>query len=122
MKELSIEEGNKIIAEWMGEEVIWHEEKWQWKSRHNGIKPFMYDHLWDWLMPVVEKIERMRYHTQIFYLHYLKAHACQISKGKDFAKPFDDAEWSGSSLNSKIEAVWQAVVFFIQWHNQNKHP
>ena len=106
-------EGNKLIAEFHGK----YNTNWNTISCYPP-KDLKYHTSWDWLMPVVEKIEGMKYHTQIFYLHYLKTHACQISKGENFAKPFDDAEWSGSSLNSKIEAVWQAVVSFIQLHNQ----
>jgi hypothetical protein len=65
---------------------------------------------WDWLMPVVEKIEGIGdYHVSIGMF------SCYVSEGV-----FID-EWVHieSDSDSKIKAVWLAVIEFIKWHNQN---
>ena len=59
---------------------------------------------WNWLMVVVEKIESIK-GTQIF----INGISCEIMfKGKIISKHF----------NTKIEAVYNAVVEFIKWYNK----
>lgn len=107
---MTTEEGNKLIAEFMGftrkDRPI---PSGGWKHWH--IKPFgyfedeqlLYHSSWDWLMPVVEKIESIGnygyYEVDIF------GNCCDIG-GK--------IETTGIT---KIDAVFKAVVQLIQWYN-----
>ena len=116
-------ENNKLIAEFMGYNHIMSVE---YKiPRHNRMVPFQhaikweffwsdffkYDELkfhesWDWLMPVVEKIESLNYRVSI----------------TEFATNINDerlkiSQWQNSD---KMINTYKAVIEFIQWHNQNK--
>ena len=78
-----------------------------------------YNSSWDWLMPVVEKIEK---ETDAVFQIYKRAVVCIYDYNKwqldesliDLRKQYNIRE------NTKIEAVWLAVVEFIKWYNQNK--
>jgi hypothetical protein len=60
---------------------------------------------WDWLMPVVEKIEYIGFHVLI------EQNYCRI--GEDL----DVRVWT---VNNKIQCVYGAVVQFINWYNSQK--
>jgi|TARA_E500000305_G_scaffold94043_1_gene82822 hypothetical protein len=53
---------NKLIAEFMGgQRVLPDEDVYNMPTHNNlcyGVNELQYDTSWDWLMPVVEKIER----------------------------------------------------------------
>lgn len=116
MTQEEILEGNKLIAEFMGcygsihycgnEEIYAYgfkdthiTERWI-ESKFNNRTP--YHESWDWLMPVVEKIESLKnsddYEIDIF------GNCCDI--GGRF-------EAVGET---KIAAVYIAVIEFIKWH------
>ena len=87
------------------------EKKYSW--RPGVYDPLRVEHLnyhasWDWLMPVVDKIERIKnsddYEVDIF------GNCCDI--GGRF-------EAIGKT---KIEATYKAVIEFIKWYNANKKP
>ena len=66
-----------------------------------------YNSSWDWLMPVVERIENMGYSVRI---------------DDQFAEVTDQegiivAEGSGLI---KIEYTYETVLSFIKWYNENK--
>lgn len=69
----------------------------------------MYHSSWDWLMPVVEKIERLG--------------SCQIDISLNWCRAgykgrtFDSRDYLKSA--TKIEAVYNAVIAFINWYNEN---
>lgn len=72
---------------------------------------------WDWLMPVVEKIESLGYLTSIYALDIdgnKRRHDVLLNdfSGDQIKKCY------GYSYNSKIEAVYKAVVEFIKWYNE----
>lgn len=101
----NIDEGNKIIAEFMNEQdgvFVGLDEKF-----NDRFESIPYHASWNWLMPVVEKIEGIKnsddYEVDIF------SNCCDI--GGKF-------EATGKT---KIEATWRACIQFIQWYNnQNK--
>lgn len=65
---------------------------------------------WDWLMPVLEKIQNLGYRV--------------ITEGYKDIKELCSIEGDGYYKNiyssTKIEAIYKSVVEFIKWHNLNK--
>lgn len=124
MTEEQILDGNKLIAEFMGAKYdkdtsfpIHPDDLWlpihgicNFKTIKIGKgKILLYHKSWDWLMPVVEKIENLK-----FEYSYYKGRAIITDLG--FQNMMNDIAFSGS----RIEATWLAVVEFIKWYNQNK--
>lgn len=113
-------EGNKLIAEFLnapfdwdaiGQETAWiklpNKELSSW-ARCVDLK---YHSSWDWLMPVVEKIESLGRFS--FEIDLNSAHVYEMD--------FDKSELTiEAHENSKIASTWLAVVEFINWFNQNK--
>ena len=90
MSEQEIIEGNKLIAEFMGYKFIedWH-QYWRLSDKHllleNELK---YHSSWDWLMPVVEKIEYLYATDYILPRFEINSHICSFSVGyPKFKKP-----------------------------------
>jgi hypothetical protein len=124
---------NIIIAKFMGWNILPFEKRyaldgWYYGinskgKRYNGLcaisknncwlaiaAKVKYHSSWDWLMPVVEKIESLDYKVDIFYKY------AQVSTmDEDFICR------SFAINHSKIQEVWEMVVKFIKWYNkQNK--
>ena len=110
------EKSNKLIAEFMGT---------TYKQKKNTHGVVLYKVSWDWFMPVVEKIEKM-YETETslprfeINSHYVKFFIMDYNTGLSYVSI------SGCYLKSpeaikfktKIEAVYNEVVEFINWHNK----
>lgn len=108
-------ENNKIIAEFMGLHLL--------VKLNLELK---YDTDWNWLMEVVEKIEKVsnydsgdRFGTHVI----IKGRVCSIKsgnygmKGKEYSKKlYFNNNYSG---DTKIKAVYNACVEFIKWYNEN---
>lgn len=79
------------------------------------IKEIQYHTSWDWLMPVVEKIESLGYDTDIC------GNNCMISEGTPQG---DGGKYFRAMIDvdkyPKIVSVYEAVVEFIHWHNSQK--
>lgn len=71
-----------------------------------------YHSSWDWLMPVVQKIEDLGYWVEIRDVF------CTISNNRVGIKYLKDD--ISTHKKSKIEATWFTVVEFIKWYNKNK--
>jgi hypothetical protein len=86
---------NEFIAEFMGHEFI----------KADSLK---YHSSWDWLMPVVKKLEKD--HEVMIY-----GTSCSITA-------FDDENGYVGSYHkdSKIEAVYMIVLICIKWYNSKK--
>lgn len=68
-----------------------------------------YHERWDWLMPVVEKIEALG------YLVYMQPHQCTIfTKSGNFP---DSLIIDADFKNTRLENTYEGVVSFIQWYN-----
>ena len=104
-------ENNKLIAEFMGEtsntyyvagvdefgDVVWSKE-------------LLYNTSWDWLMPVVDKIEKQGCIIEIWMS---LATGCRIMEVSREVK-----SWTTTmEHNEPIMAVYIAVIEFIKWHN-----
>ena len=89
---------NKLIAEFMG---------YNYPGDFN-LDELMYRSSWDWLMPVVEKIESLGNGVTIY------KKGCHVNDIGIFST-------NGFNHSSKIEQTWKACVEFIKWYNgQNK--
>lgn len=113
-------EGNKMIAEFLGAAIIAEgisENLYEYDGGNIGGFYFM-DHpsamkfhtKWDWLMPVVEEIEKKTGKRLQIMGNFCYAPGVFIAKGEELRV-------YGST---KIEAVYLAVLQFITWHN-SKH-
>ncbi len=78
-----------------------------------------YDSSWDWLMAVVEKIEKGSYKDdrrtfEVGASFTIEDDTCKVSIGgmSDFEFPH-----KGPPM-TKIEAVWEACTKFIKWYNE----
>lgn len=119
--EVNIIENNKLIAEFMGYEFI--EQKANCIiTKDNFLNPevlasnaYKFNSSWDWLMPVVEKIENLEWRGEHIFI-CIDTYGCWIEhKNKIICKvgtkAYEDL--------TKIEATHRAVLQFIKWHNKN---
>jgi hypothetical protein len=98
---------NELIAEFMGQRVTpvgLRREVMQKSYYANELK---YDTSWDWLMPVVEKIESLGYTFEI--------------KSDQAALFRDNVKYAFAGgvigISGKLSAVHEMVVEFIKWYN-----
>jgi len=115
-------EGNKLIAEFMGVKFKDDEQyiKELREMRSEGIyfeqgymsSELNYHSSWDWLMPVVEKIERLGFTFEKNYQRIDGDWQSLIVKGNDILFQ----EFNVDSLLS----THYVVLEFIQWYNENK--
>lgn len=166
----TIEQQNAMIAEFMGAKWINEPYKakkddteltdfWHWSKPDNGypynmcMNPptsmstaymmgnFLYHTSWDWLMPVVEKIEVLEVPIPEKYKRgFLKdaTHGAIIfdtsfdcrekfigwhsAVSIELSNPFifDSLNTETPKYKTKIEATYNAVCQFIEWYNANK--
>ena len=105
--EETTESDNELIAEFMGMAKIPINDK------ENQSYP-LYDVSWDWLMPVVEKIESLGYETEIKYDQSIFV---RIGAGG-----YENQTQFMSDGRTKIEATHKAVVEFIKWYANQQTP
>ncbi len=114
MKEQDIIQGNELIAEFMGfvfyddENMYYHIEEGYYLCEPNLVK---YHLSWDWLMPVVEKIESLLFPNDNWINVSIGASKhCTI-----FDSNGEIIEFTGEE-ETKILSTWYAVVEFIKWY------
>jgi hypothetical protein len=143
MTEQEIIEGNKLIAVFMGCELLDFPktENYIGESWYCGdfLKPFddrtpakvrtellKFNSDWNWLMPVADKIEKLSTseglpqdaRNRFFISIKTPSGVGYITKDDTCKMPVPtDARVFGES---RIESTWLAVVAFIKWLNQNK--
>jgi hypothetical protein len=140
----TIEEKNKLIAEFMGGKFkcvkfdlldTWTIDLPWFDDPSNSslyfVKQLRYHLSWDWLVPVVEKIENIGVNVQIKgkYHPWHKKTYNQTTIVYDIYKDIDEnratdlielyRKSSETSFN-KLDTVFEAVVEFIEWYNENK--
>lgn len=128
MTQQEILEGNKLIAEFMGSSfktykkghirkdsvtVCYFDDGMSPFSGGVSIKNLKFHSSWDWLMPVVEKIEKDYWVTVTTTRGISAVSIHQPKLAYEKIARVDSA--------NKIEAVWLAVVEFIKWYNENKN-
>jgi hypothetical protein len=110
--EVNVIEGNKLINIFM--HGVLHDGTVQYYEgpdnfQHEGGAFLKYHKDWNWLMPVVEKIEHEITPVEILDFQ------CRISR-----TIYNPEQILTTSDESKIAAVYNAVIQFITWYNQNK--
>jgi hypothetical protein len=129
MTEKEIIKGNKIIAEFMGGNMIkdifnCHESTKTHNERclHGlNISQSKYHSSWDWLMPVVEKMENIEHDmftVQILFLNGINVGIHVRTKHGGEELYYTGGRFKNTKV--KIEALWLCVVDFIKWYNKNK--
>jgi hypothetical protein len=110
-------ENNKLIAEFMGFKLQQDtNERWFGQyfttpndSWTNRIELLHFHTDWNWLMPVVEKIEELGYD---FDINKRENDNNVFIRGSQYSKT--------TSNKTKIEAVYNACVEFVKLYNLNK--
>lgn len=97
-EQLTMNPSDILIAEFMGCKITFNQK-------------LDYQYSWDMIMPVVEKIENIGY---VFMIGKNQA-GIGSSRSSGLSR---DAN-SSVKAETKIEAVYQVVVQFIQWYNLN---
>jgi len=124
-------ENNKLIAEFMGLTIITDSISY-FDTNYKALKNYHSD--WNWLMEVVEKIENIIVKGKQWtvledesdvdwnFEVNIESKQCVINRctydgdEEDFLKLYDCRNYE---TITKIEAVYNAVVAFIKWYNEN---
>ena len=121
MTKEEIENSNVLIAEFMGCQ--------KWTDRDAYVTRFgninsaattkaqlRFHKEWDWLMPVVEKIQKLSY-VCVIYGNY-----CNILEKDLFTKKREgygfDIDHYSDSIETVIDAVYMCVIEFIKYYNE----
>ena len=102
-------DNNKLIAKFMGSNLNGL-ESWQYEEE------LQYHTSWDWLMPVVEKIEE----DEIYNIDILQYGTIISSNTKEQGYLEIVNNVADISFDRKIDHTYKAVVEFIKSYNQKK--
>jgi len=125
MEDKEIVEGNRLIALFEGYREIPNWDVYDFGyTRHPTINVGCYGDIqleyhrkWGWLMPVVEKIEKIPMEDgrgEVNPIVTIECNYCIISQGGE--NTIVEVVWADEE-RTKIQAVWQAAVEFIKWYN-----
>lgn len=129
MTQEEILEGNKLIAEFM--ELHKDEESGNYlivdephirASCLMSIEYLRYHSSWDWLMPVVEKIEHLEETETMLGIVDINSHYCRIlslcKKQPDIIIGCYETSPEKLKCSTKIDALYQAIIKFIKWYKK----
>lgn len=103
-------EGNILIGKF-------HDPKWDYNGDEDHI--CRYHQFWDYLMPVVEKIEQGL--PEEFRVVILEEDCTIWQKTTNQELMIEFTDVAGvCCASSKIEAVWLAIIEFIKWYNHDQ--
>ncbi len=113
-------ENNKLIAEFMGLKVGIYpsiDGKGYWETPIGDVSRAEADRLpchqsWDWLMPVVEKIESLSIVSFEKNLQEDGDYQCLFTNGYEIL--------ICHYADTSIEATYKAVVEFVKWYKKSK--
>lgn len=110
IKPIETMEENKLISEFMGYKTYEHTDSVAITLTEDNGFSTDYGHVhtkyhtsWDWLMPVVEKIE-----NHLGYAVTIVQNSCYTES------------MGGEERDSKLEATYKTVVEFIKYYNKPK--
>lgn len=126
------EDSNKLIVEFMGAiayKKAAHSHCFKkapsgipsWSDNYLTIGDLQYNTSWDWLMPVVEKIESIWDDFHGYFGVHISSNSCCI-QGTKLNTTIENPHYAYFNevvADTKIQATWQAVTGFIQWYNNN---
>lgn len=128
MEKQKIIEGNNLIAEFLKlekEEFIGYDVSVFMHSKSCKVltEDLCFHRDWCWLMPVVEKIEKLEFINVIMSKTYLGEFSIEISKYTPTYKmqQINKVVFIKEKTFTKIESVYMAVIEFIKWYNQQKN-
>lgn len=123
MEQTQIEKGNALILEFEGF-VFTNDDPAAYPNGYyynpdegyHTLGECKFNTSWDWIMPVVEKIELLGYDTRIGGVTLIKD---GVQSKLNYAETESIIGDTISYCNgtTKIESVWLAVVEFIKWKN-----
>ncbi len=124
-----LKEGNRLIAEFMGAEKL-DENSFTYNREDKfignccSVDDLEYHSSWDWLMPVVEKIESLDGGEHGNFGVHITSNSCNI-QGSNLWKTLQGKSTfpvymsdPNAILDTKIESTWYNVVEFIKWYNK----
>ena len=132
MKEFTKEEYNKLCAEFLG--MYQTDDGRYWEETDNSltnwyVEELRFDYDWEYIMPIVEKIEDLKTETSSFKF-YINPKSVIIREDKNYSFEIGDRGTSSEPLyfngskcitgKSKKEAVVKAIWEFLNWYNENK--
>lgn len=146
METVTTEQGNKLIAEFMGathepqsdrynEHLLFEPEVappvWyvghdrEWHTRNERLRVAIldlsnlkYHSSWDWLMPVVEKIELAGYEIEITSNYVRITEGTPQGDGGKYFKIIADVD--SDTMVVSIRTLWLAVIDFLTYLNKMK--
>ena len=143
MNSTEILEGNKLIANFLGWETFSRYHSWKCKNviqydqslldepYINENDGYLYEESelfhssWDWLMPVIDKIEHLYETPTSLPLFGINSHHCCFAltyphKYTKFIAGCYPTSPEKIKANSKIEAAWMVAIEFIKYYNKQK--
>jgi hypothetical protein len=111
---LTKEEGNKLIAEFFGKKTKDKVYQWELFNDQWATEGLKFHSSWDWLMPVVEKIESLWIDGA---QSRCKIEGVVVSLWHEVGYRNIDFAYNSPTNGNKIDNLWNAVVQFIQWYN-----
>lgn len=88
------------------------------RSKIEYLRKLQYHLSWDWLMPVVDKIEQDLEEEFRVVTYEEECYIWQKTVNQELLVKF--LEFVGVCGHSKIDATYKAVVSFILWYNEQK--
>ena len=129
-----IQENNRLIAQFMGftieknlgyydNEMLMGQNVYD-QQNGNCFDELLFNTSWDWLMPVVEKIREEGAEISISYrqgIHPTGCYTyCRLNKSTFSNSWGVHKNAKGNRTMTMKEAVYNSVVEFIKWYNENK--
>ena len=124
MNSTEIIEGNKLIAKFISNKIS---IEFGYLIDNEWFEPrqFKFNSSWNWLMPVVNKIEHLYEDEHSLPRFEINSHHCKFSvnhprKYKSWIVGCYKTSPEKVKANTKIEAAWMVAVEFIKYHNKQK--
>jgi len=108
MTDKEILENNKLIANFYDTYLTVKYITTTVQQHISNYKDLRFHESWDWLMPVIIKIEKLGFSVDTKYCH------CIIINGLNCDKYIN----INTLKESKIKAVYEAIIKFIKWYNE----
>lgn len=122
--------GNKLIAEFLGIKIDSEDFNFVPKNifthsieadiQISDLYELEFHSSWDWLMPVVEKIESIYDDFHGYFAVHIVSNGCTIS-GTKLRPGVVNAYFNQEYADSKLKATYECVVKFIKWYNEYKN-